>query len=278
VPARVDPEDLRDDAHGDEGGDVGDLVIFELSGSAPSVGFADVNERFEVSVLGGAGFSSFVEVVPVNTGFLAPHDASLSAYAVEVDLANFGFAPGETTGSVRIRLVDHLVTRSADPTAIGALNSMPIPEPDTGFLMGIGLAGLAIVKRRRMPARRKRALARLEVDGHRPRAFPRATRPVGAYLAGASHRPGIAESGTEDSFSYSLRKPHVNASRLFEARENGREDRRKFREFAANGPSDGEAETAAARRFLRQMRPGSPCASAAVPLSGDRGIPFEGRR
>jgi hypothetical protein len=32
-------------------GDGTDLVIFELSGSATSVGFADVNERFEVSVL-----------------------------------------------------------------------------------------------------------------------------------------------------------------------------------------------------------------------------------
>jgi hypothetical protein len=130
-------------------GDGNDLVIFELSGSATPVGFADVNERFEVSVLGGAGFSSFVEVIPVNTGFLAPHDTSLSAYAVELDLANFGFAPGETTGSVRIRLVDHLVSRSADPTAIGALNSTPIPEPGTGFLVGISLVGLAIVKRRR---------------------------------------------------------------------------------------------------------------------------------
>ena len=125
-------------------GDGADLVIFELSGSAPSVGFADVNERFEVSVLGEAGFSSFVEVVPVNTGFLAPHDTSLSAYAVE--LADFGFAPGETTGSVRLRLVDHLVTRSADPTALGALNSTPVSEPSTGLLLGMGLVGLAIAR------------------------------------------------------------------------------------------------------------------------------------
>jgi len=129
-------------------GDGSDLVIFELSGSATPVGFADVNERFEVSVLGGGGFSSFVEVVPVNTGFLAPHDTSLSAYAVDLDLADFGFAPGETTGSVRIRLVDHLVSRSADPTGVGALNSTPIPEPGTGLLMGIGLTSLAIARRR----------------------------------------------------------------------------------------------------------------------------------
>jgi len=53
---------------------------------------------------------------------------------------------------VRIRLVDHLVSRSADPTALGALNSIPIPEPYPGFLIGIGLASIAIVKRR-TPAR-----------------------------------------------------------------------------------------------------------------------------
>ena len=135
-------------------GDGIDLVIFELSGSAQPVGFADVNERFEVSVLGGAGFSPFVEVVPVNTGFVAPHDPTLSAYVVELDLADFGFAPGETTESVRIRLVDHLVSRSADPTALGALNSTPMPEPNTGFLIGIGLASIEIVKRRRPRALR----------------------------------------------------------------------------------------------------------------------------
>jgi len=137
-----------------QNGDGNDLVIFELSGSAKPVGFADVNERFEVSLLGGAGFSPFVEVVPVNTGFVAPHDPTLSAYVVELDLADFGFAPGETTGSVRIRLVDHLVSRSADPTALGALNSIPIPEPYPGFLIGIGLASIAIVKRRTPAFRR----------------------------------------------------------------------------------------------------------------------------
>jgi hypothetical protein len=130
-----------------------DLVIFELSGSAPPVGFADPNERFEFSVLGASGFSPFAEMEPVNTGFLAPHDSSLSAYVVEIDLESFGFSPGETTDRVRIRLVDHLVTRSADPTALGALHSLPIPEPSTGLLLGLGLAGLATAARR--PGRRR---------------------------------------------------------------------------------------------------------------------------
>jgi len=133
-----------------------DLVIFELSGSAPPVGFADVNEKFEFSVLGGIGFSPFVEVVPVNTGFLAPHDSTLSAYVVEIDLAAVGFSLGETTDRVRIRLVDNLVTRSADPTALGALNS--VPEPSAGLLLALGLVSLALIERKR----RSPAVSRVE--------------------------------------------------------------------------------------------------------------------
>lgn len=126
-----------------------DLIVFELSGASTPVGFADANERFEISVLNGSDFSPFQEFVPVNTGFLAPHDPSLSAYVVEIDLSDFGLAVGETTQSIRLRLVDHLVSRSADPTALGALNSLPVPEPSTGLLSLFGITGL-VVRRRQM--------------------------------------------------------------------------------------------------------------------------------
>ena len=62
-----------------------------------------------------------------NTGFPAPLDATLSAYVVQIDLTIFGFSTSETTDQVQIRLVNHLVTRSAGPTALGALNSVPEP-------------------------------------------------------------------------------------------------------------------------------------------------------
>lgn len=100
-------------------------------------------ERFEISIFNRADFSQFVEVVPMNTGFLAPHDSSLSAYVMEIDLSDFGLSPNETTQSIRLRLVDHLVSRSADPTAVGALNSLPVPEPSIGALCLLGLVGLA---------------------------------------------------------------------------------------------------------------------------------------
>ncbi len=123
-----------------------DLVIFELSGSAQPVGFADAREKFEFSVLDGSGFSPFVEVVPVNTGFLAPHDSTLSAYVVQVDLASFAFSDGQSAQRVRIRLVDNLATRSADPTALGAVHSTPVPEPASGLLMALGLLCLSAAR------------------------------------------------------------------------------------------------------------------------------------
>lgn len=124
-----------------------DLVIFELSGAAWPIGSGDSREKFEFSVFNGSGFSPFIEVVPVNTGFLAPHDSTLAAYVVEIDLADFAFSADEMTDRIRIRLVDNLETRSADPTAFGALNS--IPEPSTALLLGCGLVALAAGKRRR---------------------------------------------------------------------------------------------------------------------------------
>lgn len=105
-----------------------DLIVFELSGSAPAAGFADVNERFEVSLLISGAFTSFVEVVPISTGVIAPHDSTLAVYAVEIDLDDFGASPGGHVDRLQIRLIDHLVTRSADPTAFGALHSAPEPR------------------------------------------------------------------------------------------------------------------------------------------------------
>jgi len=127
-----------------ENGSGTDLVILELSGSAPPAGFADVNERFDVSLFVSGTFSAFVEVVPVSTGVIAPHDPSLAVYAVEIDLGTFGVVAGGLVDRVRIRLVDHLVTRSADPTAFGALHSVPEPSATLSTMIALLLSLLEV--------------------------------------------------------------------------------------------------------------------------------------
>ena len=103
-----------------------DAVVFELSGNAP-VGTADTNERFEVSVLANGTFTPYQVVVPVATGYDDPADSTLDVFAVLLDLSDYGLSPGGKTDRIRIRLRDNGVTRSADPTAVGLLHSVPEP-------------------------------------------------------------------------------------------------------------------------------------------------------
>ena len=124
--------------------------------------------------------------------------------------------------------------------------STPIPEPGTGFLIGTGLTGLAILKRR-IPARKKRVLARLEVDGlgiarerFRGRLDP--SELSGRRLAstsGSSEEPVLKiRSLTRSAKQTAL--PAISPNGL----EADREERRRFRRFAAGGPWEVEAETA----------------------------------
>jgi len=126
-----------------------DLVIFELSG-ALGAGTPDHTERFEVTVFDGSAFPPFVSFDPIDTGYPDPN-GGLNIFAVEIDVSNFGVASGATTQRVRIRLVDNLVHRSADPTALGALSSVSVPEPAPTLLVVLGLLGTGF--RRLAPGR-----------------------------------------------------------------------------------------------------------------------------
>jgi hypothetical protein len=129
-----------------------DLVFFENSGHMDP-GTPDPRERFGVSVFDGSGFPAFVIRDPVSTGFVPCGDTTvcLTVFAVEVDLTDFGLPLGATTDRVRLFLFDPLGgTRSGDPTAVGALYS--IPEPATGSLVAAGLLLLRV--RTGRPARR----------------------------------------------------------------------------------------------------------------------------
>jgi hypothetical protein len=123
-----------------------DLVIFEKSG-ALGAGTPDPTERFEVTVFNGSEFPPLVSFDPVDTG-IPWTEGGLNLFVVEIDVSDFGVPAGATTQRVRIGLVDNLVHRSADPTALGALNSVPIPEPSTALLLAFGLVGPAMGRRR----------------------------------------------------------------------------------------------------------------------------------
>ena len=121
-----------------------DLVIFELSGDQPT-GTPDPREIFGVSIFDGVSFSSFVTVTPVATGFPDPADPTLDVFAIQIDLSSFGIAPGGTTDRVRLHIFNaNLGSKSADLTALGALNSLTVPEPSARAALAVGLCALAV--------------------------------------------------------------------------------------------------------------------------------------
>jgi hypothetical protein len=116
-----------------------DLVIFELSGRLDP-GAPDPRERFGVSVFDGTQFSSFVEFDPIATG-MESFPGALDIFFVEIDLSDFGLAPGAQTQRVRLHIFDvGLGTKSADVGALGALHSVPVPEPAASVLLALGWA------------------------------------------------------------------------------------------------------------------------------------------
>jgi hypothetical protein len=64
---------------------------------------------------------------------------SFDLFAATVDMSDFGFAPGASITSLRIRGVDQ-----SDPIVIGNLN---VPEPSSALLLAFGIAGLALHSR-----------------------------------------------------------------------------------------------------------------------------------
>jgi hypothetical protein len=109
-----------------------DLVVFELSGRLLP-GTPDARERFGISIYDGASFTPFAEFDPIATGIESAPGA-LDIFVVEIDLSDFGFAPGSQTQRFRLHIFDvGLGTKSADIAALGALNSVTIRGCDDGL-------------------------------------------------------------------------------------------------------------------------------------------------
>ena len=124
-----------------------DLVIFELSGDQPP-GTPDPREVFGFSVWNGTAFSSFTTMTPIATGFPDPADATLDIFKIEIDLSSFGLLASASTDRVRLHIYNaNLGSKSADLTALGAMNSSPVPEPASGTLVATGLLALFALSR-----------------------------------------------------------------------------------------------------------------------------------
>ncbi len=129
-----------------------DLVIFELSGDQPA-GTPDSQEVFGFSAWSSGAFTPFVTVTPIATGYPDPADPTLDVFKVEIDLANFGVPDSGFTDRVRLHIYNaNLGSKSADLTALGALNSQPVPEPRTSLLIAFGVLLLGVTRRGLTPS------------------------------------------------------------------------------------------------------------------------------
>ncbi len=94
-----------------------------------------------VAALFVGGTQVFVPII--TTGTSTPMGIGLNVGLI--DLSDFGIALGETID--RIVLSNAAVGSGADLLAVGALNSVSVPEPFTIFLLSMGLAGLAVIRK-----------------------------------------------------------------------------------------------------------------------------------
>lgn len=92
----------------------------------------------------GAGFTLIEATSFLDTGVnsvIRNTSIAFDLYAATVDMSDFGFAPGASITSLKIRGVEQ-----SDPIVIGNLN---VPEPSSALLLGFGIAGLTLRGRAR---------------------------------------------------------------------------------------------------------------------------------
>ena len=112
-----------------------DLMIFEFGNAQDSldltIGGSSINTGLSTVTAFGSGLGSF----PI--------------YYWSMDLSDFGMAFGATVSALTLSNFDADGNgTSATPSVIAALNSASVPEPTTFTLMGLGLVGLGLARKR----------------------------------------------------------------------------------------------------------------------------------
>jgi len=114
-----------------------DIALFE-------VGYSTI-ESFSVDVtLSG----NTIEYSVTNTGYNVQVGSTFYPLRIAlIDISDFGIAPGVLLSSIEINAGPNTIT-PPELSLVGALNSVPIPEPATMLLLSSGLIGIVGFKRK----------------------------------------------------------------------------------------------------------------------------------
>lgn len=114
-----------------------DIALFEI-------GYSTI-ESFSVDV---TLIGNTIEYAVTNTGYNVRVGSSIYPLRVAlIDISDFGIAPGVLLSSIYISAGPNTIT-PPELSLVGALNSVPIPEPATMLLLSSGLIGIIGFKRK----------------------------------------------------------------------------------------------------------------------------------
>jgi hypothetical protein len=120
-----------------------DIVLFDARFSA---------DPYSIAVrTAGGGLSAFLPhgvAAQVATGVAGPGGSFL--FGIEIDISAYGLAPGTIVDAIQFSALTNANGNvEGDPAMAAVLNGASAPEPGALLLVGLGLAGLALSRRRK---------------------------------------------------------------------------------------------------------------------------------